>query len=194
MQTLILGSSSKPRQNLLKRLQIPFETTSPDIDETPLANETPDQLVLRLAEAKARKVSERFPDAFIIGADQVGVLDHEILCKPEDHGHAVKQLQKMSGRRVDFLVGLCLLNAKNQTQQISLEKFSVTFRSLTLDMIENYLKKEDALQCAGSFKAEGLGIALVKECHDFDFSTLIGLPLIRLTSMLEEVGMGPLMN
>lgn len=189
---LVLGSSSKPRQKLLTSLQIPFDVASPDIDESPLPDETPTQLVLRLAEAKARKIAETFPEAVIIGADQVGVLDEEILCKPLNHENAVQQLQKMSGRRVDFLIGLCLLDAKDNSQQISLENFSVTFRPLTLKMIETYLEKENPLQCAGSFRAEGLGIALVSEYHDTDFSALVGLPLIRLTKMLENVGLGPL--
>lgn len=191
-QALILGSSSKPRQTLLKRLQVPFTIAEPNVDETPLKDETPTDLVLRLAAAKARKIAESFPDALIIGADQVGVLDAEILCKPMTHENAIIQLKKMSGRNVEFLIGLCLYNAKNQTQQISLEKFSVTFRHLTPQMIENYLQKEHALHCAGSFKAEGLGIALVKEFHDTDFSALIGLPLIRLTHMLEQAGMSPI--
>lgn len=189
---LILGSSSKPRQLLLKRLQIPFAIAEPNVDETQLADETPTQLVLRLAQMKAQKVAEKFPDAVIIGADQVGVLQDTVLGKPLTHTNAVKQLQAMSGNNIEFFIGLCLLDAKNQTQQLSLEKFSVTFRNLTPQMIENYLQKEDALQCAGSFKAEGLGIALVKEFHDTDFSALIGLPLIRLTNMLENIGMGPI--
>lgn len=193
MRTLILGSSSKPRQNLLKRLQIPFEIASPDIDETPLLGESAEQLVMRLAEAKARKVAEQYPDAFIIGADQVGVLENQILGKPHTHENAVKQLEKMSGKRVEYFIGLCLLDAKNKTRQCALETFSVTFRNLTSKMIENYLHKEDALQCAGSFKAEGLGIALVQTFHDTDYTALIGLPLIRLTNMLEKAGMGPLL-
>lgn len=189
---LILGSSSKPRQLLLKRLQIPFTIAEPNIDETQLTGETPTQLVLRLAKQKAKKIAETFPDAIIIGADQVGVLQGSVLGKPLTHANAVKQLHSMSGNNVEFFIGLCLLDAKNQTHQLSLEKFSVTFRKLTSQMIENYLKKEDALQCAGSFKAEGLGIALVEEFHDTDFSALIGLPLIRLTNMLEKIGMAPI--
>ncbi|MHB1947246.1 MAG: Maf family protein [Gammaproteobacteria bacterium] len=189
---LILGSSSKPRQMLLKRLQIPFSIAEPNIDETQLVDETPTQLVLRLAQMKAQKIAEKCPEAVIIGADQVGVLQDSVLGKPLAHANAVKQLQSMSGNNVEFFIGLCLLDAKNQTQQLALEKFSVTFRKLTPQMIENYLQKEDALQCAGSFKAEGLGIALVEEFHDTDFSALIGLPLIRLTNMLENMGMGPL--
>lgn len=189
---LVLGSSSKPRQALMKRLQIPFTTASPDVDETPLPDETPTQLVIRLAELKAKKIAEQFPDALIIGADQVGVLENEILGKPLTHANAIKQLQKMSGKCIEYHIGLCLLDARNKAQQTAVENFSVTFRSLTSSMIENYLKKEDALNCAGSFKAEGLGIALVKEFHDTDFSALIGLPLIRLIHMLEKFGIYPI--
>ncbi len=192
MRQLILGSSSKPRKQLLERLHLPFKIAAPDIDESPLSNETPVQLVQRLALEKARKIAESFPDALIIGADQVGVLDNEILTKPLTHENAINQLQKMSGENVEFLIGLCLLDSNNHTYQITLEKFSVTFRLLTSDMILTYLKKEDALQCAGSFKAEGLGIALVKEFHGEDFSALIGLPLIQLSNMLNQVGCGPL--
>lgn len=188
MRKLILGSSSKPRFELLKRLSVPFEVAVPDIDETPLINETPKELVLRLAAQKARKVSQHFSDALIIGVDQVGVLENEILCKPTSPENAVQQLQKASGKRIEFLVGLCLYDSKNDTQQLELETFSVTFRELSLSMIENYLRKENALSCAGSFKAEGLGIALVDEFHDTDFSALVGLPLIRLIRMLERVG------
>jgi septum formation protein len=191
---LILGSSSQPRQRQLSRLKMPFEIGIPDVDETPLENETPTELVLRLAEVKARKVAEKFTDALIIGADQVGVLDGEIICKPINYENAIQQLQKVSGKKIEFIVGLCLLDSKDQSIQISLETFSVTFRELTKPMIECYLQNEDALNCAGSFKAEGLGIALIKECHDTDFSALIGLPLIRLIDMLEKVGMGPLSN
>lgn len=192
MKKLILGSSSKPRQALLTRLKIPFEIAVPDVDETALPGETAIQLVKRLAEAKARKIAEQFPNAIIIGADQVGVLGEDILGKPLTHENAVKQLQKISGNTVEFFIGLCLFDSSEQTFQLEVERFSVTFRTLTLSMIENYLRKENALECAGSFKAEGLGIALVKEFHDTDFSALIGLPLIRLVSMLERTQMGPI--
>lgn len=192
MRKLILGSTSKPRLRLLQRLLIPFEVAAPDVDETPYDNEPPSQLVTRLAEMKARKVAEQYPDAVIIGADQVGVLNNEILCKPHTHEIAVNQLQKMSGKHVEFLVGMTLLDSKTQVIETILETYAVTFRDLKLSMIEIYLQKEDALQCSGSFKAEGLGIALVSELHGNDFSALIGLPLIRLTGMLEKVGLEPL--
>lgn len=192
MRQLILGSSSKPRQDLLNRLQIPFAVAAPNVDETPLPGESPEQLVMRLAEAKARKIAEQYPDALIIGADQVGVLDDEILGKPYTHEKAIQQLQTMSGKHVEFFIGLCVLDSKHQTRECSLETFGVTFRHLTPSMIENYLQKDHVLHCAGSFRAEGLGIALVRAFHDTDFSALIGLPLIRLTRMLEKVGLAPL--
>ena len=186
--TIILASSSKPRQMLLHKLQTPFEIAIPDVDETPHPGENPAQLVQRLAEKKAFAVSKNYPDALIIGADQVGVLDETILCKPMQHAKAVQQLQSMSGKQVRFYIGLCVLNTANSTHETVLETFDVIFRALDLSMIENYLMKEHALHCAGSFKAEGLGIALVKEFHGSDFSALVGLPLIRLTSMLENAG------
>lgn len=189
---LILGSSSKPRQALMQRLKLPFEIGIPDVDETPLPDETAQQLVLRLAEVKARKVAKQYPNAVIIGVDQVGMLNEEILCKPMTNTNAIQQLQKMSGKEIEFFIGLCVFDAKNQMIQTELETFSVTFRNLTLSMIENYLQKEEVLHCAGSFKAEGLGIALVQEFHDTDFSALIGLPLIRLIRMLKKVGIDPL--
>jgi septum formation protein len=192
MRQLILGSTSKPRQNLLTRLHIPFEIAAPDVDETPLLGEMPEQLVMRLAEAKARKVSEQYNDAIIIGADQVGVLDDRILGKPMTHENAVEQLHKISGRHVEFFIGLCVLDSKSQERLCAMETFSVTFRKLTDSMIDNYLRKEQPLHCAGSFKAEGLGIALVHTFHDTDFSALIGLPLIRLIKMLEKMGISVL--
>ena len=189
---LILGSTSQPRRELLQRLQIPFEICAPDLDETPLENETPKELVLRLAEAKARKVAESFSDALIIGADQVGVIDNTIQGKPLTYDKAVQQLTAASGKRMQFFIGLCVLDARKNISQIALEEFDVIYRDLTLPMIENYLKKETPFQCAGSCKAEGLGIALINEFSGKDFTALIGLPLIRLVNLLENAGLSPL--
>lgn len=189
---LILGSSSPARKMLLERLLIPFESVSPDVDETPLQNEAPEDLVLRLAEKKARVIAEKFPDTLIISADQVGVLDNQILGKPLTHAMAVKQLLAASGKHMHFFIGLCLWDARVNTFQLVLEKFDVVFRQLSLEMVENYLQKEEPLQCAGSCKAEGLGIALIEEFQGKDFTALIGLPLIRLVRMLETVGLDPL--
>ena len=189
---LILGSSSQPRRSLLERLQMPFEMASPDVDETPLTGETPEELVRRLASLKAQKVAESFPDALIIGADQVGVLRGKILGKPLTQANAVRQLQSASGQCMRFFVGLCLLDARDGTQQKAVEKFDVVYRDLSLEQIESYLKKEQPLACAGSCKAEGLGIALIDEFQGKDFTALIGLPLIRLVKMLEKAGLNPL--
>jgi len=189
---LILGSTSKPRQALLERLQIPFEIAAPHVDETPLVNETPQDLVLRLAEKKARVVSERFPDALIIGADQVGVLDNIIQGKPLTYDNAVQQLQAASGKRMEFYIGLCLFDSREQHVQLAIEKYDVIYRKLSLPMIKNYLAKEQPLHCAGSCKAEGLGIALIEEFQGKDFTALIGLPLISLVAMLEKAGLNPL--
>jgi septum formation protein len=192
MQKLILASSSKPRLSLLQRLQIPFDVVVPDVDETPLPHETPSQLVVRLAEKKARAVADKHPDALIIGADQVGVLRNEIQGKPHTYENAVKQLQQASGQRMRFFIGLCVLDAKTATHQMALEEFDVIYRQLTQTMIEKYLQKEQPFECAGSCKAEGLGIALIHEFQGTDFTALIGLPLIRLISLLEHYGMDPL--
>ena len=183
---LILASSSKPRQLLLQRLQVPFTVAPSHIDETPLRNENPSDMVVRLAKEKATEVANQFSDALIIGADLVGLLENTILGKPLTHENAIKQLAFVSGKHVRFLIGLCLLDTKNKTEQLSLETYDVYFRPLTLPMSENYLNKESALECAGSFKAEGLGITLVEKFVGNDFTALIGLPLIKLTHMLEQ--------
>lgn len=192
MRRLILGSSSKPRQLLLQRLGLAFEQANPDIDETPRNNESAEQLVRRLAPEKAWALSDRFPDALIIGADQVAVIDGEIFGKPLNHQNAIEQLQKMSGQEIKFLTGLCLFDSRNQTQQVAVEHYRVKFRRLSLASIESYLQKEGVLNCAGSFKVEGLGISLVETLHGNDYTALIGLPLIQLTKMLEAFGLSPL--
>jgi len=189
---LVLGSSSKPRQTLLQRLQIPFEIVAPELDESPLANEKAPDLVQRLAKEKAIKAAQAFPNALIIGADQVGILDNQILGKPLNDETAFTQLQAASGKRVQFYIGLCLLDASTQHYQLALEEFNVIYRPLTPEMIENYLRKEQPLECAGSCKVEGLGIALIEAFEGDDFTALIGLPLIRLVRMLEKAGMDPL--
>jgi septum formation protein len=187
-QRLILGSTSKPRQALLQRLKIPFEIAAPDIDETPLPGEKAPDLVLRLAQQKAEIVAKNYPNALVIGADQVGVCGETILNKPLTHANAVTQLQAVSEQCVRFYIGLCLLNTSNQTRQVTLETYDVYFRKLTPKLIDYYLKNEAALNCAGSFKAEGLGVILVDKFQGDDFTALIGLPLARLTQMLEKAG------
>lgn len=192
MQKLVLGSTSPFRKAILDKLGLPFETDAPDVDESHLEGETPEQLVARLSLSKARAVAERHPDALIIGSDQVAVLDGRILGKPGNHDNAVRQLCDASGKTVTFLTGLCLYNAATGKAQTSVEPFSVSFRELRTDEIENYLKKEQPYNCAGSFKSEALGITLFERLSGDDPNTLIGLPLIRLVAMLAEEGINVL--
>lgn len=185
-QALILGSTSVYRRELLERLQIPFSTAAPDIDETRLDNESAADMVLRLSHGKALAVAAEHPGALIIGSDQCAVLGDQILGKPGDHQTAVQQLSACSGKRVEFLTGLCLYNAGTTQYQLELVPFSVEFRELSAADIENYLQREQPYNCAGSFKSEGLGISLFKALHGDDPNALIGLPLIKLTEMLRQ--------
>lgn len=189
---LVLASTSPFRQALLARLGLPFEVCPPAVEETFLPDESAPALVARLAEAKARAVAAQQPNALIVGSDQVAVLANEIIGKPADHPRAVAQLQRASGQTVTFYTGLCLLDSQSNQQQLGVESFAVTFRALTAEMIENYLHREQPYQCAGSFKSEGLGIALFERLVGDDPTSLIGLPLIRLTRMLEAAGMAVL--
>ena len=184
MMTLVLASTSPYRKILLERLGLHFETAAPRTDETALANETPEALVTRLAEAKARAIAAEYPNALIIGSDQVAVLDGAILGKPGDHETATQQLRNTSGREVKFLTGLCLLNTKTNQAQVKLVPFSVVFRSLSESQIQFYLKQEKPYDCAGSFKSEGLGISLFERLDGDDPNALIGLPLIELIRLL----------
>ncbi|MCK5092800.1 MAG: septum formation inhibitor Maf [Gammaproteobacteria bacterium] len=185
---IILGSTSPYRKELLQRFDLAFESAAPDIDESRLAGETPQALVARLAEQKARAVAESYTDALVIGSDQVAVLNNEVLGKPGNHEKAVVQLEKASGETVAFYTGLCLYNTSSKNLQVDVIPFNVIFRKLTRDQIENYLKAEQPYDCAGSFKSEGLGVALFERMEGEDPSALIGLPLIRLCRMLEQEG------
>ncbi len=185
---LLLASASPFRRELLMRLGLPFTVQASEVDETHLPGEEAPALVVRLAEQKARAVARSAPDALIIGSDQVAVLDGSLLGKPGDHPRAVAQLQQASGRTVLFYTGLCLLDSASEQCQVAVEEFQVVFRSLTATMIETYLRREQPYQCAGSFKSEGLGIALFERLEGDDPTSLIGLPLIRLTRMLEAAG------
>lgn len=189
MQPLVLASTSPYRKELLQRLGLEFTTAAPNVDEAHQPGEIPEHLVRRLAEEKARAVAKQFPDALIIGSDQVAVIDTKILTKPGTHENAVDQLQRCSGRSVTFLTGLCLLNTRSGKAQIEVVPFRVHFRPLNSGQIENYLRREQPYNCAGSFKSEGLGIALFERLEGDDPAALIGLPLIRLTRMLETEGM-----
>jgi len=189
MPSLVLGSTSPFRRALLERLGLPFVTVSPRIDETPLPGESPEALVTRLAEAKARAVAPRYSQALIIGSDQVAVIDGQILGKPGNRERALAQLRRASGREVRFLTGLCLLNAASGRAQVVCEPFHVHFRELDDARIGRYLDAEQPFNCAGSFKSEGLGIALFRRLEGEDPNALIGLPLIRLVDMLAAEGM-----
>lgn len=186
--TLVLASGSPYRAALLERLDVPFETCAPDIDERPLPGETPERLVARLAEAKAQAVHTDFPSALVIGSDQAAVLDRQILGKPGNHARAVQQLLAAAGREVIFYTGLCVFNTRTGRANTAVEPFRVQFRPLTEKQIDHYLQREQPYQCAGSFRAEGLGIALFECLQGDDPNALIGLPLIRLTEMLVQAG------
>jgi septum formation protein len=188
MPKLVLASTSPFRQQLLQKLQLEFDTASPNIDESRMEGETPEQLVARLAEQKAMAVAADHPDSLIIGSDQVAVNDGEILGKPGSHDRAVAQLMSASGKRVTFLTGLCLYNSATGDSQVEVVPFGVVFRALDKQQIENYLRAEQPYHCAGSFKSEALGIALFERLEGEDPNTLIGLPLIRLVRMLEAEG------
>ncbi len=185
---LILASSSPWRRRLLERLGVPFTTCAPEIDETPLPDEPPEALVTRLAELKARAAASSHPGSLVIGSDQVAVLEGTIIGKPGGHQQAVRQLRAASGKRVLFHTGLCLLNSASGALQLDSVPFAVRFRKLEPHQIENYLRRERPYGCAGSFKSEGLGIALFRSLEGEDPSALIGLPLIRLVDMLRREG------
>lgn len=185
---LVLASTSPYRQAILQKLPLSFATDSPDIDEIPLENESPQSLVKRLSEAKARAVAIRHPHSLVIGSDQVAVLKGKILGKPGTHEKAVQQLREASGNEVIFNTGLCLLNTDNGKAQVSCVPFVVQFRKLDDEQIERYLTHEEPYNCAGSFKSEGLGITLFEKLSGDDPNTLIGLPLIELVRMLENEG------
>jgi len=185
-KTLVLSSTSPFRKELLRRLNIQFITDSPDIDETPQNNESPENYVQRLSLEKAKAVAERHPNALIIGSDQCSVLKGVIQGKPKNHTNATKQLTESSGQCVSFLTGLCLFDSTDNSYQLDLVPYFVDFRKLNPTEIESYLKTEKPYSCAGSFKSEGLGITLFKSMRGDDPTSLIGLPLIRLSEMLRE--------
>jgi len=183
---LILASTSPFRKTILDKLGIDFATASPETDESALENETPQQLVERLSIAKAKAIADKTSDALVIGSDQVSVINGEIIGKPHTHENAIKQLQNASGKTVTFYTGLCLYNSTTHRYQADVVPFSVVFRQLTDQQIENYLRKEEPYNCAGSFKSEALGIVLFDKLKGDDPNTLMGLPLIRLVKMLEK--------
>ena len=189
MPRLALASSSPYRRMLLERLGIPFEYAAPDVDETPSSGETPEQLTLRLALEKAGALAGRFTDHLIIGSDQVLLLDGQAVSKPGSHAAARDQLRRCSGRTVQFTTSLCLLNSRTGKHQLTSEPFQVSFRELDDESIERYLQREQPYDCAGSFKAEGMGISLFSALRGDDPNSLIGLPLIKLCEMLRQEGL-----
>ena len=187
-QTLILASTSPYRRELLDRLGLPFEVASPQTDESRILGESPQAMALRLAEAKARAVASAHPDALIIGSDQVATVDGLIYGKPGSHERAAEQLRTLSGKTVNFYTGLCLYNARTGVVEVCGVPTLVTFRDLTEEEIERYLRRESAYDCAGSARSEGLGIALLSRIAGDDPSALIGLPLIALCTLLRNHG------
>ncbi|OHC45546.1 MAG: septum formation inhibitor Maf [Pseudomonadales bacterium RIFCSPLOWO2_02_FULL_63_210] len=188
MLPLVLASSSPYRRELLTRLRLPFTWSAPAIDETARPDEDANTLVRRLAEEKARALSLKHPQHLIIGSDQVAVLGNQILGKPQTHERAHAQLLAASGNSVTFLTGLALLDSQSGHCQIDCIPFTVHFRQLNDAQITRYLQAEQPYDCAGSFKAEGLGVSLFRRTEGTDATSLIGLPLIRLVDMLHIAG------
>ncbi|HUW25353.1 MAG TPA: Maf family nucleotide pyrophosphatase [Gallionella sp.] len=185
-QLLVLASTSVYRSELLTRLQLPFETAAPEVDETPLPGESARATTLRLAQEKARATAAAYPDALIIGSDQVAVLDGQQIGKPLTHDNAVLQLRTMRGKTTTFYTALALLNSKTGKIQAEVAENHVTLRDYSDAEIEGYLLKEQPYHCAGSAKSEGLGIALMSKMSGDDPNALVGLPLILLIEMLRN--------
>ena len=185
---IVLASSSSYRRELLTRLQLPFTCHSPDIDDTPQANESAQALVQRLALSKARALVQQYPAHIIIGSDQVAVLDGKIIGKPLHAEGATQQLSAASGRSLVFLTGLAVIDTRTQIEQVDLVPFTVHFRTLNAAQIQRYIAAEQPFDCAGSFKSEGLGVSLFQATEGSDATSLVGLPLIRLCDMLNACG------
>lgn len=188
-RSLVLGSTSRYRRELLARLGLPFDVAAPAVDETPRPDEAPRALALRLALAKARAVAGLHPRAIVIGSDQVADLDGEPLGKPGDHERATAQLRRMRGKTVVFHTAVAVVCQDSRFEQVDLAPVRVRFRDLSDDEIERYLRAEQPYDCAGSAKSEGLGIALLDAIDSDDPTALIGLPLIRTCRMLRAAGL-----
>lgn len=183
---LILASSSRYRRELLERLRVPFHISRPDVDEAPRPAEAPAALARRLARDKAMAIAAQQPEAWIIGSDQVATLDAQPLGKPGTREGAIAQLGALSGREIQFHTAVCLLRGKELFKAMDLTR--VRFRELQADEIERYVDAEQPLDCAGSFKSEGLGITLFERIDSRDPTALVGLPLIELSKMLRQAG------
>lgn len=190
--TLILGSTSRYRRELLARLRLPFDVVSPQVDETPRPGEVPAALAMRLALEKARDVAARHPDAVVIGSDQVADLDGEPIGKPGTHERAVMQLTRMSGRTLVFQTAVAVVCAARGFERAELAPVRVSVRHLQPIEIERYLRLEQPYDCAGSAKSETLGIALLSAIESDDPTALVGLPLIRTCELLRAAGLDPL--
>lgn len=188
-RTLILASGSRWRKTLLERLGLPFDSADPDIDESPLPDESVPAMTLRLAIAKARALAGRYPNSLIIGSDQAAELDGCLLLKPGNHANACRQLQAQSGRTPVFHTALAVLDTSNGHCHTAVESTRVRFRTLDDRQIENYLRREQPYDCAGSFRSEALGIALLAGMDGRDPSALVGLPLMALCELLAQAGM-----
>ncbi len=186
---LVLASTSPYRRELLARLGVPFETAAPDVDETPLPGESPDATAERLSLAKARAVAEQFPNALIIGSDQVALLEGRQLGKPGNFDNAFAQLQAMRGKTLAFHTALTLLNAKTGAVQTATVPVHLVMRDYSDAQIAAYLHKDQPYNCCGSAKSEALGIALIARYETEDPNALVGLPLIKLTEMLAREGL-----
>ncbi len=187
-RTLVLASSSPYRRALLERLRVPFASAAPDIDESRRPGEAPRALVRRLAQEKAAALAPAWPDALVIGSDQVAVNAGQVLGKPGSHAAAVRQLRSASGRSVEFPTAVCVLDTASGQALVDVVTTTVVFRALDDAAIERYLAAEQPYDCAGSFKVEGLGIALFERVTSDDPTALTGLPLIRLCAMLAACG------
>ena len=187
-RALILGSTSRYRRELLQRLRVPFDVVSPEVDETPLADEAPNDLATRLSLAKAKAVAALHPNAVVIGSDQVADLHGEPMGKPGSHERAVAQLLRMRGQTVVFQTAVSVVCVDTQFEQTELAQIKVRFRDLSDAEIETYLRAEEPYDCAGSAKSEGLGIALLEAIDNDDPTALIGLPLIRTARLLRAAG------
>ncbi len=187
-RTLVLGSTSRYRHELLSRLRIPFEVDAPDVDETPQPGETPSDLACRLALAKAKIVASRHPHAVVIGSDQVADFAGQPIGKPGNHERATAQLRQMRGQTVVFQTAVAVVCLETGFQQLDLAPVRVTFRPLTDAQIEAYLRAEEPYDCAGSAKSEALGIALLSSIESDDPTALVGLPLIRTITMIQAAG------
>lgn len=191
---IILSSTSPFRKTLLEKLNIRFTCAKPDVDETPLIDEKPQALVERLAIAKAKALASTVTNALIIGSDQIALCDDKILGKPHTVENAIIQLSQFSGKKVTFYTGLCVYDSQSNTIKSTVEPFSVYFKQLSRQEIEQYIQIEQPLSCAGSFKSEGLGICLFEKFEGDDPNSLIGLPLIKLVALLKQHGFDVLSN